>query len=113
MPNINSGKPWSAMDLSDLRNGLHIGAPIEELADFLCHDVEEVRAKVGKEEESCMRALWLLWPISGWAAWLYIGFSNSSQAARIPIATFSDWSYLSALVRLCDRWAIHLAHPHP
>lgn len=48
MPNINSGKLWSVMDLTDLHNGLHIGAPIEELADFLCRDVEEVRAKAAE-----------------------------------------------------------------
>ncbi len=46
MPNFNSGEPWSEMDLYDLRYGLQIGTSVEELADFLCRDVEEVRQKI-------------------------------------------------------------------
>jgi hypothetical protein len=42
MPNINSGQPWSEMDLFDLRNSLEHGSSIEEVAEFLCRDVEEV-----------------------------------------------------------------------
>jgi hypothetical protein len=43
--NINTDKPWSEMDLKDLREF----APImtsEELADYLCRSEEEVIAKV-------------------------------------------------------------------
>jgi hypothetical protein len=42
MPNINSGRPWSEMDLFDLRSSLEWGRSIEEVAEFLCRDVEEV-----------------------------------------------------------------------
>jgi hypothetical protein len=36
------------MDLSDLKDGLRLGTPIEELADFLCRDIDEVRAKAAE-----------------------------------------------------------------
>lgn len=43
--NVNSGNPWSSVDLYDLRQGLGRGTPIDEVADFLCRDVSEVRTK--------------------------------------------------------------------
>ena len=43
--NVNSGKPWSKVDLFDLRNGLGRGTSINEVTDFLCRDMPEVRAK--------------------------------------------------------------------
>jgi hypothetical protein len=33
---LNDGKPWSEMDLFDLRNSLAYGTSIEEVAGFLC-----------------------------------------------------------------------------
>jgi hypothetical protein len=44
---LNDGKPWSEMDLSDLRNSLAYGRSIEEVAGFLCRSgtVEEVKRK--------------------------------------------------------------------
>jgi hypothetical protein len=44
---VNDGKPWSEMDLFDLRNSLAYGQSIEEVAGFLCRSgtVEEVRHK--------------------------------------------------------------------
>ena len=48
MPNLNSGEPWSEMDLEDLRRGLRKGTSIEELADFLCRDIAEVEAKAAE-----------------------------------------------------------------
>lgn len=48
MTNLNSGKPWSAMDLVDLQDGLRLGTPIAELADFLCRDLDEVRTKAAE-----------------------------------------------------------------
>ncbi len=47
-PNISSGKPWSKLDLQDLRYCLAAGEPLEAIADFLCRDVDEVRAKVAE-----------------------------------------------------------------
>jgi hypothetical protein len=44
--NINTGKPWSDMDLADLANALTFGTPIEEIAVFLCRDADEVREKI-------------------------------------------------------------------
>ena len=46
--NVNSGKPWSPVDLYDLRQGLGRGTPIDEVADFLCRDVSEVRAQASQ-----------------------------------------------------------------
>ena len=37
---INSGKPWSELDLRDLRYCLEAGEPVEDTANFLCRDVE-------------------------------------------------------------------------
>jgi hypothetical protein len=44
---INDSKPWSEMDLFDLRNSLAYGRSIEEVAGFPCRSgtVEEVRRK--------------------------------------------------------------------
>jgi hypothetical protein len=44
--NLNTGTPWSEWALADLRYCMEHGQSIEEIADFLCRDIEEVRAKV-------------------------------------------------------------------
>jgi hypothetical protein len=44
--NINADKEWTEMDLADLANGLANGDAVEEIAEFLCRDANEVRAKV-------------------------------------------------------------------
>src|SRR6478735_8069072 len=46
--NVNSGKPWSPVDLYDLREGLGRGTPLDQVAEFLCRDVSEVRAKASQ-----------------------------------------------------------------
>jgi hypothetical protein len=43
--NLNSGKPWSAMDLADLERALERGYPVELIAGYLMRDAEEVRQK--------------------------------------------------------------------
>jgi hypothetical protein len=43
--NVNSGRPWLPVDVDDLRQCLGRGTPIDQVADFLCRDVAEVRAK--------------------------------------------------------------------
>ena len=48
MPHLNSGKNWSEMDLQDLRDGLRLRSPMQELAEFLMRDIEEVRAKAAE-----------------------------------------------------------------
>jgi len=44
--NLNTGKPWSDMDLADLAHDLMLGTSIEAIADFLCRDLDEVRDKI-------------------------------------------------------------------
>jgi hypothetical protein len=48
LPNINSGKKWSEMDINDLRQCLTEGAPAGDIGDFLCRDVDEVKRKVAE-----------------------------------------------------------------
>jgi hypothetical protein len=45
VPDVNSGKDWSELDLQDLRDGLRLRSPIAELAEFLCRDVAEVESQ--------------------------------------------------------------------
>ena len=42
----NSGKPWSKMDISDLRNEIAHGRTVAQTASFLCRDEGEVREKM-------------------------------------------------------------------
>jgi hypothetical protein len=48
MSNVSSAKPWSTLDLQNLREGLRAGMPILKLADFLMRDVDEVEAKIAE-----------------------------------------------------------------
>ena len=43
--NVNANKDWSEMDLADLVNCVTNGNTVEDIAEFLCRDVDEVRAK--------------------------------------------------------------------
>jgi hypothetical protein len=49
-PNLNTGTPWSEMDLFDLRNSLEQGDAPEKVADLLCRTVSEVREKMAELE---------------------------------------------------------------
>jgi hypothetical protein len=42
----NSGKPWSKMDISDLRNEIAHGRTVAQTASFLCRDEDEIREKM-------------------------------------------------------------------
>jgi len=42
----NSGKPWSKMDISDLRNEIAHGRTVAQTASFLCRDEDGVREKM-------------------------------------------------------------------
>ena len=44
-PNINEGKPWSEMDLVDLRNSVAHGTPVAEIPDFLRRSEREFRRR--------------------------------------------------------------------
>ena len=42
---VNSGKPWSEMDIVDLTRSLDYGNTFAKSASFLCRDEDEVRQK--------------------------------------------------------------------
>jgi hypothetical protein len=44
-------RPWPAIDLAELRYCLAFGSSVEEMADLLHRDVEDVRHKVPVEAE--------------------------------------------------------------
>jgi hypothetical protein len=44
-PDINGGKPWSQSDLDDLMAAYKADADLEEIAEHLCRDWEEVTQK--------------------------------------------------------------------
>jgi hypothetical protein len=48
MRNANTGKPWSTLDLQNLRDELRAGMPILQLAQFLTRNVDEVEMKIGE-----------------------------------------------------------------
>jgi hypothetical protein len=48
MPNVNSGKEWSEIDIKDPRQCLTEGAPADDIADFFCRDVDEVKRKIAE-----------------------------------------------------------------
>jgi hypothetical protein len=50
-----------ALDLQDLRYCLAAGEPAEAIADFLCRDVDEVRAKIDERPRSAWRAAFDAW----------------------------------------------------
>jgi hypothetical protein len=51
-PDLNTGEPWSEMDLFDLANNVRLGNPVEEIAVFLCRSRREVREKIAELEQS-------------------------------------------------------------
>jgi hypothetical protein len=50
MTDINSGAKWSESDIRDLRDAVQRGETAEEIATFLCRDVDEVLAKIAELE---------------------------------------------------------------
>jgi hypothetical protein len=50
LPMINTGKPWSAMDMADLLDFHETGSSVETIALYLCRTVEEVQAKIDEVE---------------------------------------------------------------
>jgi hypothetical protein len=43
--NLNTHKPWSEMDLADLRDAARFGRPLNHIADFLMRSQPEALAK--------------------------------------------------------------------
>ena len=50
-PGKLSGKPWSVTDIVDLRKDLQLGTSIDQIASFLCRDVDEVQRKAAELEQ--------------------------------------------------------------
>jgi hypothetical protein len=44
-------RPWPAIDLAELRYCLAFGSSVEDMADFLHRDVEDVRHKITIEAQ--------------------------------------------------------------
>jgi hypothetical protein len=58
---------WPAIDIAELRYGLAFGSSVEEIADFLQRDVDDVRqqieAQVHKTRASRKMATTAPWPV--------------------------------------------------
>ncbi len=54
---LNEDKPWSEMDLYDLRDAVASGLPAREIADFMLRREDEITSKVSE--------LQLGWPSEG------------------------------------------------
>jgi hypothetical protein len=48
--NTQHERAWPAIDLAELRYGLAFGSSIEEMADFLHRDIEDVRQKLAAQK---------------------------------------------------------------
>jgi hypothetical protein len=47
--NAHHPRSWPAIDLAELRYGIAFGSSVEEIADFLQRDVEDVRQKLASQ----------------------------------------------------------------
>jgi hypothetical protein len=47
--NAHQPRRWPAIDLAELRYGIAFGSSVEEIADFLQRDVEDVRQKLASQ----------------------------------------------------------------
>ena len=47
--NTHQARPWPAIDLAELRYGIAFDSSVEEIADFLQRDVEDVRQKLASQ----------------------------------------------------------------
>jgi hypothetical protein len=50
-PDLNTGEPWSEMDLFDLANSIRLGDSVEEIAKFQCRSRREIREKIAELEQ--------------------------------------------------------------
>ena len=51
-PDLNTGNPWSGMDLFDLANSVRLRQSLEEIATFLCRSRREVHEKIAELEQT-------------------------------------------------------------
>ena len=47
-PNADTGTPWTALALQDLRESIRLGFPLREIADFLRRTEREVSEKTAE-----------------------------------------------------------------
>jgi hypothetical protein len=49
MMNTQHARPWLAIEVAELRYGLAFGSSVEEIADFLQREVDDVRHQIEVE----------------------------------------------------------------
>src|SRR4051812_1526685 len=91
-PDLNTGTPWSEVDLRDLVSSIRVGDSVEETATFLCRSRREVREKIAELEHPASRqgGSRKLLPglgIRGASILLRPAFPAFQQAAHIPAPT--------------------------
>jgi hypothetical protein len=55
-------RPWPAIDVAELRYGLAFGSSVEEIADFLQRDVDDVRHQMEVEAHKTAQRSAGWWP---------------------------------------------------
>lgn len=46
---VNSGAPWSDIDVIDLKDSLEFGRSLKDVAGFLCRSIAEIQAKARQQ----------------------------------------------------------------
>src|SRR5882762_5268780 len=93
-PDLNTGNPWSEMDLFDLANCVRLKQPVEEIAGFMCRSRREVREKIAElEQTDCQRCEGL-------------GGADSSMTLTVSVLARGGISAVSARRPECPiRWS--------
>jgi hypothetical protein len=68
-------RPWPAIDVAELRYGLAFGSSVEEIADFLQRDVDDVRHQIEVEAHKTAQVSLIA------AAWHLVGAPGRREAA--------------------------------
>jgi hypothetical protein len=55
MMNTQHARPWPAIDVAELRYGLAFGSSVEEIANFLRRDIDDVRRQIKVESHKVRR----------------------------------------------------------
>jgi hypothetical protein len=111
-PNLNTGKPWSDVDVRDLRASLAHGASIDEAADFLCR----TPAKSAPSSPSCRQPRVLrdnlhTVAVSGGILCIHCiacGHRAALTKVELPAIHRSNMTPLSSLRFRCARRVTHL-----
>jgi hypothetical protein len=73
--NTQHTRPWPAIDVAELRYGLAFGSSVEEIADFLQRDVDDVRHQLEVEAHKTAQVSRIT------AAWHLVGAPARRKAA--------------------------------